>query len=138
MIHEGGCLCGAIRYRVTASPTALTLCHCATCRRAGGAPSVAWAVFRAGDFALLAGEPQRFNSSPGVTRTFCGRCGTPLTYQRDARADSIDITTASLDAPDAFAPTCEIWTSQKIAWEVLDETRPLFPRSSKEAPGTAS
>ena len=137
-IHEGGCLCGAIRYRVTGAPTALTLCHCATCRRASGAPSVAWAVFHAGDFAFIAGEPKYFHSSPPVTRSFCADCGTPLTYQSESRADAMDVTTATFDLPDEFAPICEIWTGQKLAWEVLSETRPLYPRSSKETPGSAT
>ena len=47
---EGGCLCGAIRYRVIAEPIARSICHCLSCRRASGAPSVAWAVFRPEDF----------------------------------------------------------------------------------------
>jgi hypothetical protein len=93
---------------------------------------VAWAVFRAGDLAFIAGEPARFKSSPAVTRTFCGRCGTPLTYQSDARMDFMDVTTATLDSPDMFAPACEIWTEHKLAWEALSEKRPLYPRSSKE------
>lgn len=136
-IHEGGCLCGGIRYRVTGVPTALTLCHCESCRRASGAPSVAWAVFRAGDFAFIVGEPKRFHSSPPVTRTFCGDCGTPLTYQSESRADFMDVTTATFDLPDRFAPVYEIWTGEKLAWEALGDTRPHFPRSSKEAPGSA-
>jgi len=131
-IHEGGCLCGAIRYRAAGASTALTLCHCRSCRRAAGAPSVAWAVFRSADFSFVSGEPKRFHSSPGVVRTFCGDCGTPLTYQCESRPDSIDVTTATLDQPDAFAPTCEIWTEQKLAWQVVN-TLPLYPRSSKEA-----
>lgn len=127
---EGGCLCGAVRYRATGEPTALTLCHCRSCRRASGAPSVAWAVFRSGDFGFLRGHPASFGSSPGVTRTFCGMCGTPLTYQSTSRPDSIDITTATLDVPDAFPPASEIWTSDKLSWECLNEAIAHHPRSS--------
>ena len=93
-------MCGAIRYRIAGLPVA---------RLAAGAPSVAWIVVKRSDFTLVAGEPVRFRSSPSVVRTFCGQCGTPLTYQNDDSPDTIDVTTATLDLPDAFPPTREIW-----------------------------
>jgi hypothetical protein len=132
-INEGGCLCGSIRYRATSDPVATSLCHCRSCRRASGAPSVAWAVFRSSDFAFVTGEPASFHSSPGVLRTFCRNCGTPLTYQRESDTGKIDITTATLDDPDQFAPACEIWTGEKLEWEALNAALPNHPRSSKPA-----
>ena len=129
---EGGCLCGAIRYRITGEPVATTLCHCRTCRRASGAPTVAWAVFRSGDVVFVAGAPTRFRSSPGIARTFCGKCGTPLTYQRESATGTIDITTATLDDPDKFAPACEIWIAHKISWETLNESILSHSGSSKK------
>ena len=132
---EGGCLCGAIRYRATSEPLARSLCHCRTCRLASGAPSVAWVVFRAPDFGFVAGEPKTFHSSPGVARTFCGRCGTPLTYQRTSKPDTIDVTTVTLANPDDFAPTREIWIDHKVAWECLNEELDHYPGSSVGAGG---
>ena len=99
---EGGCLCGAVRYRATGESLARTLCHCRSCRLASGAPSLAWVVFQSSDFAFIAESPVSFHSSPGVTRTFCGKCGTPLTYQRDAERGTIDVTTVTLDAANDF------------------------------------
>jgi hypothetical protein len=127
---EGGCLCGAVRYRATGESLARALCHCRTCRRASGAPSVAWVVFRMADFAFIADRPASFGSSPGVVRTFCGKCGTPLTYQHESKSDTIDVTTVSLDAADDFPPTKEIWIEQKLAWERLNDDLKHYPRSS--------
>jgi hypothetical protein len=127
---EGGCLCRAVRYRATGEPLASALCHCRTCRLASGAPSVAWVVFRADDFAFVAGQPTRFHSSPGVVRTFCGKCGTPLTYQRTSKTDTVDVTTVTLDAADEFAPKKEIWIEHKLAWECLNDALQHYPRSS--------
>jgi hypothetical protein len=127
---EGGCQCGAVRYRATGAALASTLCHCRTCRRVSGAPSVAWVVLHSGDFLFTGEKPVSFNSSPGVQRTFCGKCGSPLTYQRTSGIDTIDVTTATLDAPDDFPPTKEIWTGHKLAWERLNEALQQFPRSS--------
>jgi len=129
-LHEGGCLCGAVRYRAVAEPVALTRCHCRSCRLASGAPSVAWAVFPAHAFAFVTGAPRLFHSSSGVSRGFCGKCGTSLTWQRDAVADTVDVTSATLDHADAFAPLHEIWVEHKLAWETLDPALPQHPRSS--------
>ena len=130
-IEEGGCLCGAVRYRITSAPTALVVCHCRSCRRAAGAPSLAWAIFRATDFAFIRDEPAKFTSSPGVERGFCANCGTTLTYADADRPEVADVTTATFDNPDAFAPTKEIWLEEKIAWEAVDHARARYPRSSR-------
>jgi hypothetical protein len=113
---QGGCLCGAIRYRALGPPRIACLCHCADCRKACGAQSVAWVTFPHERFSFIQGEPVRFRSSPPVERTFCGRCGTPLTYQSEERAHEIDITTGSLDDPEAFPPRKEVFVEQKLSW----------------------
>lgn len=127
---DGGCLCGAVRYRATGEPQARSLCHCRSCRKASGAPTVAWVVLRTRDFSFTRGQPVAFESSPGIERTFCGQCGTPLTYQRRNGSSTIDVTTATLDAPDDYAPTKEIWIEHKIAWETLSPETKHYPRSS--------
>ena len=129
---QGGCLCGTIRYRITGLPVAQSLCHCRSCRLAAGAPSVAWIVVRRSEFMIVSGEPVRFRSSMSVVRTFCGKCGTPLTYQNDDSPGTIDVTTATLDLPEAFPPTREIWLEHKLAWERANENLQQFPRSSSK------
>ena len=127
---EGGCLCGEVRYRVTGTPVARTLCHCVSCRRATGGVSVAWAVFAKDDFTLLTGEVREYSSSPGIYWGFCPTCSSLVTYRRDTRPDHHDITAATLDDPNAFPPTAEIWVGEKIAWETLDPSLPHKLRST--------
>ena len=67
---EGGCLCGAIRYRVSDVPTNSMVCHCRSCRRVAGAPVVAWVTFAADQFELLRGSPAEIRSSEPVRRRF--------------------------------------------------------------------
>jgi hypothetical protein len=131
--REGGCLCGAIRYRAEGVGSNATLCHCATCRRAAGAPIVAWVTFPLARFAFTRGEPGRFRSSEQVERTFCTHCGTPLTYAHEAAPDDIDVTTVSLDDPAEFPPRDHTWTSDALPWlHDLD----ALPRFSKRRSGS--
>lgn len=118
---EGGCLCGAVRYRATAPPVSRSICHCRTCRRASGAPSVAWSSFHMDSFAFVAGTPLWYQSSPDVVRSFCGNCGTPLTYRHVEDMETLDVTTATLDRPEQFPPTKEIWIEHKLPWQRLHE-----------------
>jgi len=127
---EGGCLCGAVRYRVTGEAVARTLCHCVSCRRATGGASVGWAVFGKGDWQLLQGQLREYSSSPGIYWGSCAACSSLVGYRRDSRPDHYDITTATLDDPDAFPPTVEIWVGEKIGWEMLDPARPRKDRST--------
>jgi hypothetical protein len=127
----GGCLCGAIRYRITAPPIATSLCHCRSCRLATGAPVAAWVILPRHGLVFDSGTPTSFVSSPGKERTFCGRCGTSLTYTRDDRPDTIDIHTATLDRPEEFPPQREIWLDEKIDWMASNDAIPRFPRTSR-------
>jgi hypothetical protein len=130
METNGGCLCGAIRYRLTGPAQATSLCHCNSCRRATGGPSLAWAIFAEEDVAITSGEIAVFASSPGVERGFCARCGTSLTYARANRPGLFDVTTASLDDPESCPPAMEIWTEERLSWVAANSALPQFRRFS--------
>ncbi|HEV7716211.1 MAG TPA: GFA family protein [Steroidobacteraceae bacterium] len=115
--YTGRCLCGAVRYECGEPVSAAGLCHCESCRRASGAHAVAWATVRQNQFRFIAGTPQRYASSPPVQRTFCGTCGTPLTYWHRDDVDTIDITVSSLDDANAFAPASHTWMIDAPAWD---------------------
>ena len=127
--REGGCLCGKIRYRVMGEPSNSMVCHCRTCRRGAGSPVVAWITFPKARFRLTGGVPGEFRSTPPVRRTFCTDCGTPLTYEHQDSAASIDITTCSLDDPDAFPPTHHSWLSHDLGWVRFGDGLPAFQQS---------
>lgn len=77
-------------------------------------------------FVLMQGEPVAFRSSAHVVRTFCGRCGSPLTYRNEQSPDTIDIMTCSLDDPDALPPNFSVWVSQKLAWDRPADHLPAY------------
>jgi hypothetical protein len=129
-IHQGGCLCSAIRFRISGTPLFSSLCHCATCRRASAAPTVAWLTVERAHFQMLSGSPHLYRSSQGVVRRFCRSCGSQLTYENTAHPNTIDITTLSLDNPNAFAPTLEVWLEHRISWQVPSQTLTPFLRGT--------
>ncbi len=117
MLYTGGCFCGSVRYQIAGTLDHACLCHCASCRRASGSVAVPWATFARGDFTWTARRPADFQSSPGVVRTFCPSCGTPLTYWSEQCADVIDVAVGTLDAPNAAAPTDHLWMSDALSWD---------------------
>lgn len=129
---EGGCYCGWIRYQTDGVPFDQTSCHCSICRRTTGAPFVTWFTVPRSRFRLLSGEPARFRSTPKATRTFCPRCGTQLTFAHDELPDEIDITTCSLDDPNAVAPRDHTRTSSKLGWVRLCDGLPEYPEGRQD------
>ena len=132
-VNEGGCLCGAIRYRLSGQPLSSVICHCVTCRRASGAPSVAWLTFERRQLEFLSEQPQAYRSSPEVVRRFCATCGSALSYEHANSAGTIDITTLTLDEPNRFPPDQEVWLEHKIPWQPVNSGLRQSPRGGSEA-----
>ncbi len=123
-IH-GGCLCGAVRYEVTGEPYNVTHCHCTDCRRCSGAAFVTWASFRRSEFRFTEGEP-RVVSWAGRLRSFCGACGTPLTFITAPQAEEIDVTVCSFDHPDKVSPAGHTWVDDRLPWIQLTDELPKY------------
>ena len=119
----GGCQCGAVRYEVEGDPSDRTLCHCTICRRTSAAPVVAWFTVAGSAFRVTKGTPATFRSSAVATRTFCGQCGTPLTFRRDD-SEEVDVTTCSLDAPEAVPPEDHTFVRSALRWARVDDGLP--------------
>src|SRR5204862_6890615 len=100
----GGCYCGKVRFQTNGPVMSRANCHCGNCRRAAGAQAVAWITVPTAQFEFVRAEPRRYLTDTGAYRTFCGDCGTSLTYEHESRPGEIDITTGSLDRPEDFAP----------------------------------
>lgn len=126
-VLTGRCLCGAIRYQAGAPLYRATYCHCASCRRAAGAHAIAWVTVPVESFRLLGSEPRSFASSPGVRRTFCGCCGSPLSYWVETRPDEIDLTVGTLDDSAPWAPADHIWMADAPVWDRPGDGLPEFP-----------
>jgi hypothetical protein len=130
---EGGCFCGAIRYRISGEPSSSMICHCRTCRRLSAAPALAWLTVAAHDFRITNGEPSTFRSSPPVLRSFCSRCGTHISYVHESEQQYVDVSTCSLDDPTAYPPTHHSWLEHDVAWVKFGDGLPTYPKSRHDS-----
>ena len=124
---KGHCLCGAVQYETAAWPVNETVCHCSMCRRAAGAPMVGWFTVPRGRYRVLSGRPVRYQSSPQAARTFCGACGTPLTFESTRFPDETDITICSLADPEQVPPRDHTRGATKLSWVKLADGLPVYP-----------
>lgn len=136
---SGACRCGAIRFEARANPHFSGYCHCEDCRRATGAPVVAFVGFHAREVTWR-GEPAAYsrsappNDGPPVERLFCRTCGAPLGY-RDARLpDRIYLYTAALDRPQDHPPRSHSYAGERLFWLRLADDLPQHPATSVPRP----
>ena len=118
MSAQGGCLCGAVRYRIDLPPLWVAHCHCSMCRRAQGAGFVTWVGAAEDGFVLESGADVlgRYQSSAAATRSFCGRCGSPLFFQSRRWPGEIHVTLATLDDPAGLEPQAHAYWSSRAPW----------------------
>jgi hypothetical protein len=132
---EGGCLCGAVRYRIRVEPIDAGYCHCRMCQRSTGAPVVAWLTMSSEGFSWTGGEPAVYRSSSEAERLFCPTCGTQMVFRADAEPHLLDVTLASLDEPEMVRPDHHGWTASRTAWFDTHDNLPRYPESGPELAG---
>jgi hypothetical protein len=129
----GGCLCGAVRYRLASAPVDAGWCHCRMCQLNSGSPAMAFAKVPSADFMIESGAEliRRFRSSEIAERWFCGECGTPLLV-RDFEGTTHDFNIATLDRPEAAPPEAHFHYASHIPWAEACDALPRYPRSRAE------
>lgn len=103
----GGCLCGRLRFEARGRPYRVGLCHCLDCRKHHGALFHASAIFPESAVTIV-GETRDY-----AGRHFCPHCGSTV-FGRSG--DETEVNLGSLDQPDGFKPTYELWTIRREAW----------------------
>src|SRR5258708_38810124 len=103
MIREGGCLCGAVRFKAEGEPINVRICHCRNCQKAMGSPFFARALFDQKAL-TVEGETARYASSEVLDRVFCKICGTRLFAWRKKPPEPC-IAMVALASRNAFNPS---------------------------------
>jgi hypothetical protein len=123
-VHHGRCLCGAVRFETHGEPLWVAYCHCESCRRHTGAPVSVYVGFRRSQVEFSPEEPPCFESSPGVRRRFCSRCGTPISYEADDCEGELHLHVSGFDHPENFSPERHVFYSERLAWLHLGDDLP--------------
>ena len=110
---SGGCMCGAVRYECVGEPLYVGYCHCRSCRHHSGAAVAGMLVFMPEQVSFTTGSISPYQSSPGVRRGFCGKCGTTLTWEGRGL---ISLHIGALDDPDAHAPSLHWRWEERSPW----------------------
>jgi hypothetical protein len=129
----GRCLCGDIRYEYRGAPIETLHCHCESCRRHASAPITTFVCVPAESFRYISGTPVAYASSPGVTRTHCGRCGSPISYTSN-RSAQVDLYIGTLDDPMAAVPTCHVHVAEQLPWFETADALPRYDRGKPDGP----
>jgi hypothetical protein len=130
--QEGGCQCGAVRYRLKASPLSVYNCHCKDCQRFSGAGWSMSMIVRNEDFSSE-GETVRYDrmadSGNVIGMNFCANCHGWL--WNDPPAGNIKVVRAgTLDDIDWAAPIGNIWTDSKAKWAQVDPSLVNFEKGA--------
>src|SRR3712207_2916337 len=103
-VAVGGCRCGAVAVRASEDPTGVVYCHCQDCRKSSGAPVSLFVGYHTGQVEWLQGEPRVYESSPGVYRSFCGRCGAPISFEEERLPGETYLPVGIFEDPETFEP----------------------------------
>jgi hypothetical protein len=128
---EGGCTCGAVRYRMTSTPLIVHCCHCRWCQRETGASFALNAVIEADRVVVLKGTPETVmtptNSGKGQKIVRCPACRIALWSNYAGAGDALRfVRVGTLDEPDRLPPDVHIFTASKQPWVVLPPDTPAF------------
>ena len=123
----GGCLCGAVRYRVTAEPITTRACWCRLCQYVGAGSGTVNVAFPAAAVAIsgtLSDYRSVADSGSVMHRCFCPVCGTPVTSAAESRPHAVFVRAGTLDDPEIAAPTMTVWIDAAPSWACIDVELP--------------
>jgi len=144
-VHEGGCLCGEVRYSTTGNPVWTTICHCTFCQKLTGSAFLVEPIFKRGAVMLSGAATRTYDhSSDGsgkrVNVNFCGRCGTTLYLSFERFPGFLGVCAGTFDDPNWFErgpDTCRhIFTRSAQRGVVLPAGVPTFLEHALRLDGT--
>jgi hypothetical protein len=122
--YTGQCLCGDVRYTISAQPVASRICWCKDCQRIAS-NGTANAMFPTAAIAIT-GEPAEHTrgaeSGNQIRRRFCAHCGSHLFADSNGRPGLTVVRLGTLDDPSAIKPSANIWAGSAPAWACLDDS----------------
>ena len=144
-VHEGGCLCGAVRYKTTGEPRRVVVCHCTFCQRFTGTAFLVETAFNEGDVVFSGENPRTYDhqsdeSNKLVILHFCGACGTTVFLTFERFPGIVGICGGTFDDPNWFdrsrGKCCHIMTRSAQEGVVLPPNIDIYEGSHTQIDGT--
>lgn len=137
-VHEGGCACGAVRYRVRGQPTIGMVCHCRFCQRRLGSAFGIIAYFNEQDVEITQGqltccEHRSDESGRWLKMEFCPLCGTTVTHTAEVRPGHRGIAGGTFDDPGWFRIERHVWVQSARPWVSIPGDVAVFPQGATGA-----
>jgi hypothetical protein len=127
-MREGGCTCGAIRYRLGDEPLFVHCCHCLSCQRQTGSAFVVNLLIER-DKVEVTGEPMTIDvprDSGGMQKIYrCPSCQVAV-WSEYTYPEIWFVRGGTLDEPRAIEPDVHIFTRSKVGWVTLPEGARAF------------
>jgi hypothetical protein len=128
-MREGGCSCGAVRYRLASEPLFVHCCHCLNCQRQTGSAFVVNVLIEAERVEVLTGEPKAVDvprDDGSLQRIYrCPECQIAV-FSEYTRPEILFVRAGTLDEPSSVAPDVHIYTRSKLPWVTLPDSVPAF------------
>jgi len=121
---SGHCYCGAVKFEISGKSEWVGHCHCESCRRHSGSVMTTFAGFDEDQVIFTGAMPNRYSTDDGVTRSFCGQCGSPVAYQSVDQANQIHMQLGLFDNLESLAPQDHSFLDEKVSWLHADEHLP--------------
>jgi len=135
----GGCACGAVRFKITAAPMGVGVCHCRSCQKgSGGGPNYVALIPKAG-FEVTKGEGKVYttkgDSGADIGRVFCPECGSPLwSVSALEIMPFYPVKLGALDDASGLTPGLHLYTDDAPPWHLMHEGIPAFPKTPPAPP----
>lgn len=121
---EGGCQCGAVRYKLHSAPLGIYICHCTECQKQSSSGFGESCRVNASDLEF-SGEVSTWSrtatSGSTVNCEFCPKCGSRLFHRRAEYAETLNIKAGSFDDTSWIEPAGHIWTKSKQSWVTIPD-----------------
>ncbi len=118
--QRGGCMCGALRYEVSAPPVMIYNCHCTNCQKIGGAAFNTSVIVPETALRFTAGAPAKvvWTSDQGAVRRglFCGACGSRIVNGGEPSTGVFSLRAGTLDDASWVRPVGDTWTRSAQPW----------------------
>jgi hypothetical protein len=138
-VHEGGCACGAVRYRAKNAPFRTGVCHCKFCQRRTGSAFGVVVYFRKDDVEITRGalktyEHRSDESGRWLRMEFCPNCGTTVTWTLELFPDGRGIAGGTFDDPGWLKIERHTWTRSKQHWVPIPPEVEKFEKAAIQQP----